>query len=229
MFPSFDASASVRIWAVEATLGGRQLRVPPLPASEWLPLFFEGKVLGIRELLEDFDLREALREEAFTFAEFKEKMEFMAEVAAGRPWLSAYAIAGAAANRWDVIGSDLARAGVRFDQIPLGGALDAMYASLLRHMDEAAQQQFIRLVKDGAPPKPKSRAPKNAKPLPSTSLQYVQTRPKTQLRRPQDRPDAPTEPPRPPLRPRAGSAPRSGVSGSPSPTPAAGSGDVPGA
>src|SRR5262249_36588020 len=140
-----------------------------------------------------------------------EKLEFVAEVAAGRPWLSAFAIASAAASRWDVIGADLARAGVRFDLIPLGGALDAMYGGLLRHMDEKAQQQFIRLVKDGAPQTPRSRAPKNAKPLPSTSLQYVQTRPKTQLRRPQDRPDAPIEPPKPPLRPRHGSGPRAGA------------------
>lgn len=203
--PMFDAAASVRIWPVEQQVGSWTLRVPALPASEWLPLVFAQNRGGIWELMEGLDL-DGLRADPDVSAEdLQDAVLMLLEAAAGRTWRAACVIAATAADRWDLIGAELARAGIRWDQISLSAALDAMYASARRHLSEEGQAAFIQLLERDPVQQP--RAPRVARPLPATSLQYVQTRPKTQPRRPQDRPAAQTEPPRPPLRPRPGSAP----------------------
>lgn len=206
MYPRFDPVASLRIWAVEATLGGRLLRIPPLPAADWLPVIMAGNVMQAKDLLEDFRLAECLLAGEFTVAQLRDVLTELIEEATGRTVVAAFAIAGAAAGRWDAIGADVARVGVRFDQISIAAGLDALYASVLRHMDEKTQAQFIRLLVDQKPRGSTVRVPRDAQPLPASAMQYVQTRPKTQLRRPQDPPTDPSEQPRPRLPVRTGSA-----------------------
>lgn len=180
MYPAFDPAASLRIWAVETEVGGRTLRIPPLPAAEWLPAVFAGDPWALRDLVEEFEFADLLLDGQATVSTIREALVFLLESASGRTVIATYGIAGAAAGRWDVIGSDLARAGMRFDLVPLGYVLDAMYASLMRHMDEKAQAAFTRLLVTG-PETPRARGPRRQKPLPANALQYVQTRPKTQL------------------------------------------------
>lgn len=199
MPPRFDPAASLRIWAVEVTVGGRLLRVPPLPAADWLPSVMTTDPLSVVDLLEDFDLAGALLEGDLTISALREGLIEIVEAAAGRSAVAAFAIAGAAADRWDVIGADVARAGVRFGEISLGAALDALYGSIARHMDEKGVAEFNRILEsptlDSAAASPGRRPPRGAQPLPASAEQYVRERPKTQrLPRP-DRPGAPTAPP----------------------------------
>lgn len=194
--PHFDPAASLRIWAVEVTVGGRLLRVPPLPAADWLPPVMTTNPLAVLELVEDFDLAEVLLDGAVSVDELREGLVEIVEAAAGRTAMAAFAIAGAAAARWDVIGADLARVGLRFTEISIGAALDAIYGSLCRHMEEKALVEFNRMldtptVAESAPRQP----PRGAKPLPAIAEQYVRVRPKTVLRRPQDHPAGPSGPP----------------------------------
>lgn len=186
MYPTFDAAASLRVWAVETTLAGRLLRIPPLPAADWLPALMAGNTLRLRELLEDCDLSTALMDEDFTLAELDTALQFLAESAAGRSIKTTVIIASSAAARWDVIGADLARAGMRFDEISLGAALDAIYGSLLRHMDESGQKEFNRLLMDVVESRPARRLAQRAEPLPASVLRSLEKRPKTVLRRPPD-------------------------------------------
>lgn len=205
--PKFDAAASLRMWAVETELGGRTLRIPPLPAAEWLPALMTANPLGLLELTEDVDLEELLLDGTVTLAALTESLELLLESASGRtPWC-AFLLAYTAAEHWHVVGADLARIGVRFEAIPLGAALDAIYGSLCRSMDEKAIVRFNNTL--DRPPvgaiKPEAiRAPRGAKPLPASAERYVRVRPRTRLRRPQDRPGAPTgtttPPPGPPGR-----------------------------
>jgi hypothetical protein len=195
MHPTFDPAASLRIWAVETTVGGWLLRIPPLPAADWLPALMSGNTLRLRDLLEDFDLAEAILEEAFTIAELTEGLQFLAESAAGRTIKTAVAIASVAANRWDVIGADAARAGVRFDQIPIAAALDFLYGSVMRHMDEKGQTNFNLILAEVV--EPRKGIARNVEPLPASVSQSLMTRPKTVLRRPPDHQDAPSGQPTP--------------------------------
>ena len=45
--PSFEPAASLRVWAVEVTVGGRVLRVPPLPAADWLPVVIRSDPMAV--------------------------------------------------------------------------------------------------------------------------------------------------------------------------------------
>lgn len=188
MHPQFDAVASLRVWAVDAVLGGRVLRVPALPASDWLPVLMTGDLMSVVGLLEDFDLAGGLTDDLFTVAELRDVLVEIVEAACGRPVAAALGIAGAAGQRWDVIGADLARVGVRFDQISIGAGLDAIYGSVCRALDEKGLAEFNRVIQLplGEGPRP-VRQPRGAKPLPASALPYVQTRPKTRPRKPEDR------------------------------------------
>lgn len=199
--PKFDATASLRMWAVETELGGRVLRIPPLPAAEWLPPLMTANLLGLLDLAEDVELEELLLDGSVTLADLTGALELLLESASGRsPW-SALMLAYTAAEHWHVVGADLARIGVRFEAIPLGAALDAIYGSLCRSMDEKGIARFNGAL--DRPPvgtiKPEAiRAPRGAKPLPASAEQYVRVRPRSRLRRPQDRQGAPTARPTPP-------------------------------
>lgn len=211
MPPRFDPAASLRIWAVEVTVGGRLLRVPPLPAADWLPAVMTTNPMSITELLEEFDLAEVLLEDGVTVETLREALVEVIEAAAGRSAVATFAIAAAAADRWDVIGADVARAGVRFGEISLGAALDALYGSIARHMDEKGLAEFTRILEspslDSRPAPARRRPPRGAKPLPANAAQYVRERPKTQLLPPPDRRSDRTSPPTQPPPPRADSAP----------------------
>lgn len=202
--PRFDAAASLRVWAVEADLGSRVLRIPPLPAAEWLPVLMSGNLLGLLELADDIDLGELLLDEGVTLAEVNDALELLVESAAGRtPWC-ALLLASMASEYWHVIGADLARSGLDFEKVSIGTALDAVYGTLCRSMDEKGIGNLNRAL--DRPPvgvvKPETiRPPRGAKPLPASAEQYVRVRPRTQLRRPQDRQPSPTVEPTPPPAP----------------------------
>lgn len=206
--PRFDPVASLRCWAVEVDFAGGVLRIPPLPASEWLICLTGLNVLSLLDLVEDRDDADWLLSSgvAWELPDLERALGELLVAAAGRSVDATLVLASVAREHWHLVGADLARMGVRFDQVPLGAALDAIYASMCRMLDEKSLPRFNELLERplGAPdimldPRVRARA---AKPLPATAEQYVRVRPRTRLRRPQDRLDAPsvgpTAPPAPP-------------------------------
>jgi hypothetical protein len=189
--PRFDPVASLRVWAVEVTLSGRLLRVPALSAADWLPVVMTANPMAVVDLLEDFDLAEALVDDGITLEELQRALTEIVESAAGRSSTATFVLAGAAAERWDVVGADLARAGVRFGDISLGAALDAIYGSLIRHMDEKGAAELNRLLTSGAGgglSHPR-RGPGGVRRQPATATQSGAIPPKTQLLPRTDLPD----------------------------------------
>jgi len=119
--PKFDAAASLGLWAIEVTIGEQVARVPPLPASDWLPVLMTGDARNALDLVEgDFDLTSALLHEGATVEDVVEQVTILVEAVAGRALVTALTIAEFARDRWDLIGPDMARIGLRFDQVPLG-------------------------------------------------------------------------------------------------------------
>lgn len=202
MHPEFEPHASLRIWAIELPAGTQTLRVPPLPAADWLPVVMSGNPLEVFDIADDFDVTTAITDDGVTAEQLVNLLGEMIEAAAGRSLRATFGIALTGAQRWDVIGADLARAGVRFAEISLGAALDAIYGSIVRHMpDEKALAAFNRALQtpESAADSIRKRVPRNAPPLPASAMQYVQTRPKTVPRRPQTLPDGQSVQPTPPL------------------------------
>jgi hypothetical protein len=207
--PSFDPVASFEITAVEATLCGRLLRIPALPASEWLAqLMRTSDALALMALLEDDPTDELFADGLATAADVRVSLEGMLEVAAGcKPW-TAFCLAAVAREHWQYIGGELVRSGVRLAEISLGAALVAVYTTVSARLDEKALASFNRALESPMPAQDsvRSRIPRDALRLPAIAEQYARVRPKTVPRRPQDPQDVSSGQPTPLPSPPADSA-----------------------
>lgn len=203
--PKFDPIASLGIWAVEVELAGRVLRIPPLPAGDWLAVLMRLDLMGLLTMADEADVDAMLLDGEITYDELQDALTLLIEAAAGRSAWATFTLAHLAAENWHVVGGELARRGVRLDLLPLGAALDAIYGTLAQGMNDKGLKQ-LNLALDRAPVEiaPPRRA---AAPLPANAEQYVRVRPRTVQRRPQDRQPAPSESPTPPLEPPADSGP----------------------
>lgn len=190
-----DPTASMRVWAVEVDIGAVVARIPPLPASDWLPTLMEGDVFGVFGLVEGLDIEELLVDGEITINDAVGAAVKLIESAAGRSVWMSLALASLAKVRWLSIGSDIVRSSVRLDQVSLGAALDAIYGAITQGMDEKGVARLNATL--FRPPAEfqlalglepfVDRFAREPKPLPASAEQYVRVRPKTVLRRPQDR------------------------------------------
>jgi hypothetical protein len=145
-----DPAASVQVWAIEIDLGGRTFVVPALPASHWLPVLLDGNPLLVLDLLEstpvDEDVDSLILSGQVGPAELVEALTVAVEQAAGRDFHSAFVIAQVARSQWAAVSGVLAEKGFRWDQSPLGAALDAIYAIVIKHLDEEKLTRFHHLL-----------------------------------------------------------------------------------
>lgn len=202
--PKVDPIASLGIWAVEIELAGRVLRIPPLPAGDWLPILMRLDLNGLLRIAEEVDVDEMLLDGLITAEQLEEALTLLLEAASGRPLWTTFALAYIAADNWQAIGGDLARRGVRLDVLPLGAALDAIYGALAANMDAKGVEQLHAALE-----RPSVAPTRRVGPVPASAEPYVHVRPRTVQRRPQDLPPGPSAPPTPPPAPRADSDPGS--------------------
>lgn len=136
-----DPAASMRIWAVELNLGGRVFEIPALPAADWLPILMEGDTVAVLDLTEDPELDLMIISGEITPTELAAAIDAAVEQVAGRPVYQATVLAQVAQLQWTVVGGDLARRGFRWDEVPLGAALDAIHVTVLAHLRTTANQE----------------------------------------------------------------------------------------
>jgi hypothetical protein len=143
---SADPLASMRCWALVVTLGGQEYEIPPLAAADWWPVL-TGDV-DVEDLLpaDMSDLDDQLLDGTITGAEFNAAMIKVTEAAAGRPLRAALVLAAVAGQHWEIINGRLAQRGFRWDVMPLGAALDAIYALVTESMDEKDRDEFLKLL-----------------------------------------------------------------------------------
>jgi hypothetical protein len=223
-----DPLASMRCWAIELELGGRTYEVPALPAVDWWPVLVSAEISQILDFIvstpeDPFSLDDLLLEGAVTTAELTEALTDAMEEAAGRSFHAAFVLATVANTQWAAINGALAQGGFRWDEQPLGAALDAIYAVVTARLDEEALKKFLALLDNeglttGKRATPRQRAkvedefeamagPKPTTGVVATGAPSDSGRPRTQprLQRPRQggRSDAPKRQPGP----RAGSGP----------------------
>lgn len=139
-----DPAASMRIWAVELNLGGRVFEIPALPAADWLPLLMEGDVTSVLDLIEDPALDRMILSGEIAPAELAASVNMAVEQVSGRPVHQATVLAQVARLQWTVVGGDLARRGLRWDEVPLAAALDAIHVTVLTHLRTTANEEETR-------------------------------------------------------------------------------------
>lgn len=157
-----DPAASLRIWAIEFELGGRTFEVPALPAADWLPLLLEGDPLAVLDLGDLGEIDEMILGGEITSEELGKALTSVIEQATGRSFHAALVLAQVAKMQWPIIGGDLVRRGMRFDQVSIGAALDAIHATILGLLKPEAAEKFQALLDSEVSPGGKIR-PNRAK------------------------------------------------------------------
>jgi hypothetical protein len=163
-----DPLASMRCWAVEIELGGRVFEIPALPAVEWWPVLASGDVSQILDFIvsspDDPDnVDELILSGAVTGEELTQALTDAIEETAGRSLHAAFVLTIVASNQWAVVGGALAQTGFRWDEQPLGAALDAIYEILTSRMEKDNLDKFLALLDNEALTRGKPTARQRAK------------------------------------------------------------------
>jgi hypothetical protein len=202
-----DPAASMRLWAIELELGGRSFDVPPLPAADWFPVLTSGDPSLILDLLTSGsdDLDEMLLAGEITRAELNQALTDAIEQVTGRSFHASFVLATVAASQWPIVNGYLAQRGFRWDVMPIGAALDAIYALVVGNMEKDPREKFLRLLDNdaltgGKPARGRNReevvtefetlaGPKPTGGLTATGEQSGSARPRTRQRRQPPRQD----------------------------------------
>lgn len=217
-----DPLASMRCWALELELGGRTFDVPALPAADWWPVLVSGDLSQILDFVvstpgDPLDLDELLLTGEVTQDQLSQVLTDAVEETSGRPLHAALVLASLAAMHWASINGALVLRGFRWDQQPLGAALDAIYAEVTGRLEKKQLDEFLALLENEAltsgKPTPRQRAklvdefegmagPRPTSGVKSTGALSGNARPKTRTRpRPPRQADPSNEPTRPRERP----------------------------
>jgi hypothetical protein len=158
-----DPLASMRCWAITVELAGREYEIPALPAADWWPVVSDPDASSFLDLLKSTpgdDLDARLLDGTITGAALGEAMMDSVAEATGRSFHAAFVLATVAASQWPVIGGELAQRGFRWDVMPIGAALDAVYAIVVGGLEEKNREKFLALLEDETLSQPgKKRTP----------------------------------------------------------------------
>lgn len=163
-----DPLASMRCWAIGIELGGREFEIPALPAVDWWPVLVSGDLGLILDFIESSpddpgNVDELLLSGVLSVEELGQALTDTIEEAAGRPLHAALVLATVANAQWTATGGELARTGFRWDEQPLGAALDAVYAIITARLEKDDLNKFLTLLENEGLTKGKPSARQRAK------------------------------------------------------------------
>ena len=146
-----DPLASMRCWAVEIELGGRIFEVPALPAADWWPVLVSADLSQILDFIvstpdDPFNLDDLILEGGLSGEDLAEALLDVIEETAGRSFHSAYVLADVAGMHWPVVNGALAQTGFRWDEQPLGAALDAIYSVVTSRLEKEPLAKFLAFL-----------------------------------------------------------------------------------
>lgn len=150
-----DPLASMRCWAIELSLGGRTFDVPALSAADWWPVLSSGDLSKILDFVvstpeDPFNLDDLLLDGALSRDDLGEALTDAIEATAGRSLHAALVLVIVAETQWASINGALVRRGFRWDDQPLGAALDAVYAEVTGRLEKDPLTKFLALLDNDA-------------------------------------------------------------------------------
>lgn len=150
-----DPLASMRCWAIELELGGRTYDVPALPASSWWPVLVSGDLAQILDFVvstpeDPFNLDDLLLGGTLKREDLGDALLDAVETAAGRSFHAAFVLATVASSQWSALNGALVRRGFRWDEQPLGAALDALYVEITSRLEEKNLEKFLAILENEA-------------------------------------------------------------------------------
>lgn len=147
-----DPFASMRVWELEIVVGSRVITIPALPASEWFPVLAKGDLYAILDMQEsnEGEILEDILDGVLSSEDLEDALTDAIEEVCGRAYMVAFTLAYTARTRWDVFGGRLVLAGFRWDEAPIGAALDAIYSILMESLNEEGRTKFLALLENPA-------------------------------------------------------------------------------
>lgn len=145
---NLDPLASLRPWGFVVDLGGREYEIQPRSGAQWLEVllpnpFDPSDILpGMLGEAAEEELQEALMAGVVSETEIRDACYEVITMASGRDWWWALTLVQSAATVWLQIYGQLVAQGVRFDSLPLGAVLDALYATIVSRMNKEQLQSF---------------------------------------------------------------------------------------
>lgn len=135
--------------AIEIQLGGRAYEVPALPAVDWWPIALRLDLMAVLDLIEDPSLDDAMISGEVGPDELQTALVDALEAIAGRSLHVLYVLAITADQHWMDVSGKLALAGFRWDVMPLGAALDAIYATIVgSFQNQEDLDKFLGVLND---------------------------------------------------------------------------------
>ena len=199
-----------------------------MPAVDWWPILTSASPSSLIDILKssrEGELEDLLLSGQITSEELEDVFIDTIEEATGRPFQAALILALFAQEHWIGIGARLAERGFRWDVLPIGAALDAVYGIIVNALEEKPRKKFLALLDKPMPGRRRevdrekvvSQFEAIAGPKPTTGVVAKGTKPPTSGVRSSGEPSGSARP-RTPTRPRR---PRPGVrSSGPKPPPA---------
>lgn len=146
-----DPVASMRCWAIEFSLGGREFEIPAMPAADWWPVLISGQPSTVLDLLKsglDDPLNDLLLTGEVNVDDLRDALTEAVEQATGRSFHVAFVLATVGNMVWPMVGGHLAQRGFRWDVQPIGAALDAVYAVMVAHLEDKVRDKFLALLEN---------------------------------------------------------------------------------
>lgn len=142
-----DPVAALRVWPVIVEVAGQTYTIPALPAADWIEAVLSTEaplpiVPGLLDEADQEDVWDAISDAEVTPGEMVEINRAALEVAGGRRWWECDRLIRSSAEFWHIVGGELARLGIRVDQVPLAAVLNAIYVICVRNMDERERNKF---------------------------------------------------------------------------------------
>lgn len=142
-----DPLAGLRLWGVTVELGGRDYRIAPRPAADWIVAVLSEEeifpVLSLLPLSDYEDLKDAvLVDQTVTLDEVNTASQDALEVAAGWPWWTAEVLIRSAAAEWRIIFGEMTKRGIDPGRMSLGAWLGGLYAMAVENLDESKRMAF---------------------------------------------------------------------------------------
>lgn len=137
-----DPLASMRLWAIEVQIGDVLLDIPALPAADWWPVLTSGDMSEFLDLTvsrDGIDLDEMILTGEVSSEELNQAYREAIQEITGRPYQTALVLAAVARSQWPSIGGRMAERGFRWDVMPIGAALDAVYSIVMGSLPEKSE------------------------------------------------------------------------------------------
>lgn len=154
---NIDAVAALRCWAVQLQLGGRDYRIPPLPASDWLEAIIGPYHRIVPGMVQDDtggrepSLSDQILDGVVPWDECHAAARDAIATVSGMKWWSATRLTVYLMSHWGTIGGAVLGRGMDPTRASLGAVLTLAYRVMLENCKDEQERQRLDMELEKPP------------------------------------------------------------------------------